>query len=784
MSAMEPAISVAEAVELIKRRYPERAHSVTLLQGRQATFDEAPLPVSSRLAERLEAIGVQKLYSHQRKAWDLASDGKHFVVVTSAASGKTLCFNLPVIERLNSEPDAKALYLFPTKALAQDQLAKLRNLTDQRASTYDGDTPSYNRGEIRQNARIILTNPDMLHASILPYHSDWGAFFKSLRYVVIDEIHTYRGVFGSHVANVMRRLRRIADAYGANPQFICCSATVGNPRELASMIIGQGVELIDEDGSPSSDRWLMVWRPPAIGDNERVSPNTEVARLVELLSSMGLRSIAFARSRMAAELVLRYVRESLGQSAKGAELIDRIESYRAGYLPEERRQIERDLFEGRLLSVIATNALELGIDVGGLDAVILNGYPGSVASFWQQIGRAGRGKTPALAIFVMHNDPLHAFLADRPRALVGRPVEKARLNAANPYILSSHLACAAHEKPLTQEDLSLFQVQPDQAPLKTMIDSGEMALQKEGWNLRSRRSPAREINIRSANKQNFLLVDMDSGRELAQVEGDRAFRTIHAGAVYLHRGSGYLVHEFDPSLGQAWARQERTEYYTQALTEATIEPLEMVAQCEMGLGELKYGKVRASEQVVGFARRRWITGELLATVELSLPVESYETMALWWHPERNRMSKALTNGLAKSRIRWDSIIDSDPESPHPMYPGMHAIEHALRALTPVFTGCDINDVSGTTQVYVPGASPIAVFLYDRAPGGIGLSEEAYERRGELFSAGLRHIESCKCDDGCPSCIYLSQCGQQNGQLDKNLAAAILRELICPQEAGI
>lgn len=765
--------SVRDLVQQLQQEYGDRIVGIYHLPARPPRFATPSVELQSILWQKLCEQRIERLYVHQARAIEAVARGEHPVIVTGTASGKTLCYNLPVLDTLFTDPEARALYLFPTKALAQDQMGKIRGFGLENRipiATYDGDTPSSQRPAIRQVARLILSNPDMLHYAILPHHGGWSHFFRRLRYVVVDEIHTYRGVFGAHVAHILRRLRRLAAAYGSSPQFICCSATVGNPVSLAKTLTGLEMTVIDEDGSPKGARWILFWLPPLTGENERLSANTETTRLIKELMLRGVRHIAFVRSRNTAELVLRYVKETLRQELEShspllERLLNSIDSYRAGYLPEERRKIERALFEGRLLSVVATTALELGIDVGSLDGVLLNGYPGTVASFWQQVGRAGRQQGEALAVLVLQNDPLHLYLADHPETLLEHPVEQAHLNLYNPYILSPQLLCAAQEKPLSQEDLALSGLQPDHPTLKQLEQSGVLIRQGDRWFYPHRRSPAQEINIRTAHMDLYLVLDSQTGHELAQVEVDRAFRILHPEAIYLHRGEAFQILELDIERRQAWAQPVEVEYYTQPLVEVQVEVLHEMARKQQGRGQLRWGLVRVQEQVVGFQRRRLITGEILQQKELRLPPRTFETTALWWYPLFVHDSRAL---------RSNRYLPDEEDNPDLLfYPGIHALEHLTHALLPLLTGCDLNDIEGTTQAYPSQTLPLVFFLYDTMPGGTGFAEAAFERSEELFTIARERLETCPCKEGCPACILLPSCVLQNNALDKELAYQLL-----------
>ena len=536
------------------------------LPERPARFQDPARPLPPQLAERLSRNGIEHLYTHQAQAVDAARAGKHVVTVTSTASGKTLCYNLPVLETLLKHPRSRALYLFPTKALAQDQLGKLRDFhlfPQVRPATYDGDTPSPERSRLKREMSLILTNPDMLHMGIIPYHGTWASYLRNLRYVVVDEIHTYRGVFGSHVANVLRRLRRICRLYGADPQFLCCSATVANPGELMRGLIGEGGDIreIADDGSPTGARHVLFWNPPLVGQGAgRASANVEATRLLVDLVRRGVRTILFTRARKTAELILRYARYALQDEAPA--LAGRITSYRAGYSVEQRRQIERGLFEGDILGVVSTNALELGVDIGDVDACVLTGYPGSIASTWQQAGRSGRGSEESLVVLVALDGPLDQYLMNHPEYLFGSPPEHAIIDPRNPQILAPHLACAAYERPLQPADAAWF---GPATPTLTqqLMREGQLMPRGDGFGWCGTDYPPARVNIRSATNEQYRIITRETGEVIGTAESARAFETLHEGAIYLHQGEAFRVVQLDIPGLRAIVEPATGDYYTE-----------------------------------------------------------------------------------------------------------------------------------------------------------------------------------------------------------------------------
>jgi DEAD/DEAH box helicase domain-containing protein len=733
---------------------------VERIPGRDPVFGTLDSPLEPRLETALRREGVERYYSHQADAINAARAGKHVATVTSTASGKTLCYNVPVLDDLLREPHHRALYLFPTKALAQDQLEKLNALglaPRVRAFTYDGDTPREERTDIRRRASIILTNPDMLSVGIVPYHSAWALFLRQLRWVVVDEVHSYRGVFGSHVANVFRRLRRVCELYGARPQFLCSSATIANPGELVKSLTGFEPELIDEDGSPHGPRHFVFWNPPYIGEDQtqRRSTNIETTSLFSSLVAEGVRTIAFARSRQTAELILRYARDGLKRGEM--DLSDRVTSYRAGYLPEDRREIERRLFSGDLLGVVSTNALELGVDIGGLDASILNGYPGSVASVWQQAGRAGRGRQDCLAVLVAQNNPLDQYLMRRPEYFFGRPHEHAAVDPNNLHILRQHLRAAAYEMPLSDEDARFFGIGMALV-LKEMEESGDLRRAGDRWVWCGGEYPAGNINIRSASGDAFVIRETGSGRAIGTEEIEKVFHVLHPGAVYLQMGESYLVENLDVSARTAWVTPAPVSFYTRTKDTSSVDILSQEASKRCARTQAYYGPVTVTNQVLGFSRRAHFTDEVKSVEDLDMPEIAFDTEALWF----------VVPSWAVEELRGDGADITG---------GLHAIEHAAIGLMPLYAMCDRNDIGGVSYPLHPVLGAPAVFIYDAHPGGVGIAERTYDLLEPLLRATRDHIAQCPCEDGCPSCIQSPKCGSNNEPLSKAGALAILGKLL-------
>jgi DEAD/DEAH box helicase domain-containing protein len=721
-----------------------------------------PLPedLPPLLTGRLRARGITALWTHQAQALALARTGAAVIVATGTASGKSLCYLLPVFEALLGDRRARALYLSPTKALAHDQLRSVRSfaLSGVRAATYDGDTPTDERALVRRNANLVLTNPDMLHQGILPNHERWAPFLAGLRHVVVDEAHTFRGVFGAHVALVLRRLRRVAGRYGSAPTFLLASATLGNPAELASRLTGLEVEAVTEDGSPRGPLTFALWEPPLVDEatGRRRSANGEAADWLAGGVEQGVRTLCFTRSRRAAELVARAARRRLAEADR--TLADRVRAYRAGYLPEERRALERGLTAGELLGVAATNALELGVDIGGLDAVVLDGFPGTVASMWQQAGRAGRRATTALAVLVGADDPLDAYLLRHPEDLFGRPHEGALVDPGNPYLLGPHLACAAYEAPLGDEDMKLFG--PGAGTVaEELVSQAVLRRRRDGLRPATGRSPAAAVSLRNAGGPPVTIVDASTGQLLGTVDQARAPATVHAGAVYLHQGESYRALELDLDAGTALVESYEGGEYTQPREDIDLHVLQAWTAVELPRATLTLGRVEVTTQLIGYDRRRIGTGELLGSETLALPPRRLVTVAYW-----QTLRPAL---LAAAQL-----------APHEVPGAAHAAEHAQIALLPLFAICDRWDIGGLSTAHHPDTAAVTIFVYDGHPGGAGIAERGFAVAGDHLRATRDAVAACPCETGCPSCVQSPKCGNGNSPLDKHGAAQLLRELRC------
>jgi DEAD/DEAH box helicase domain-containing protein len=720
--------------------------------------DWAPADV----VEAFRRVGVRRPWSHQREGAEHAHAGRDVVVATGTASGKSLVYQLPVLTRLARDPRATALYLSPTKALAGDQLRALRELglADLRPATLDGDTPMDERDWIRRHGRWILSNPDMLHRSVLPRHSRWATFLRRLTYVVVDECHTYRGVFGSHVALLLRRLLRVARRYGAEPTVVLASATVARPAEFACALTGREVHAVTEDGSPSAGRTVALWEPPLLpeltGENGapvRRPASTESARMLADLVIEGARSLAFVRSRRGAETTALGAQRIVADVDPG--LVDRVSAYRGGYLPEERRELEAALMRGALLGVATTNALELGVDIAGLDAVIVAGFPGTRASFWQQAGRAGRAADEALVVLVARDDPMDTYLVHHPRALIGAPVESCVLDPGNPYVLAPQLVCAAAELPLTTQDVAeVFGGAAAEEVLDELVRDGVLRRRPAGWFWPStREQPAASVDIRGSGLGQVALVEAGTGRMLGTVDGASAPGTVHAGAVYLHRGESYVVDELDLDAGVALLHQEEPEWRTDSRSIADVEVVAVRERTDHGPVSVFFGDVRVTGQVVAY-QRRTADGAVLETVPLDMPAQELATRAVWYTVDEAALAAA---GVEDARV-----------------PGaLHAAEHAAIGLLPLFAICDRWDIGGLSTALHPDTGSPTVFVHDGHPGGAGLAERGHAVLERWLAATRSAIRDCGCATGCPSCVQSPKCGNGNSPLDKGGAVRVL-----------
>ncbi len=730
----------------------DRVMHVETIPARPALFDTLDPPPPERVAAALERLGITDLYRHQVAAIHSVRAGDHTVIAAGTASGKSLCFQVPIAEAVVADKAATALMLFPTKALTRDQFRTMHDvgLEHMVPAVYDGDTDTDTRAWVRRHANVLLTNPDMLHVGILPGHGRWATFLRRLRYVVIDEVHVFRGIFGSHVGNVLRRLRRLAEFYGADPVFIACSATIGNPGELASELTGLPFTVVEQDTSPAGSKQIVLWNPEAVDEEQRRSALAEATGVFTDLVASDRHTIAFTRSRKGTELMYRWARERLDEGRAG-----RIAPYRAGYLPEERREIERRLFDGDLLGVAATNALELGIDVGGLDAAVVTGFPGTVASFRQQAGRAGRSTDESLAVLVAGQDALDQWFMHHPDSLFTRPDEAAVVNPRNPEVLAAHLGCAAFEIPLEPgEAIGVFGPE---------VDEIAADLVAEGW-LRpragrllwsGRRSPAAGVDIRTAGGPPFSIID-ETGEIVGSVDESRAFSQAHPGAVYLHQGDSLVVEELDIQDRVVRARRGEVGFYTQPDVDTGVDVVRVIESGRVGAFPHLHGLVEVESHVVGYRKKSIRDRSMISYEPLDLPKRTFTTQAVWFEVPADVVDAA-------------AIQAAD-------LPGtLHAAEHTSIGMLPLFAICDRWDVGGLSTNFHPTIGGAVWFIYDGYPGGAGIAPMGWRNGERHLAATLQALRDCSCRDGCPSCVQSPKCGNFNDPLDKEGAIRLLAE---------
>lgn len=806
----------------IWKREPTVASNVVdwhIEHERSARFSAFPGDLSPLLRRYLEnTLGITRLYSHQAAAWQAAQAGENVVVVTGTASGKTLCYTLPVLDRVLRDSSARALFLFPTKALTQDQYEGLKAAARSTAesgdpvpvSVYDGDTPTENRPSIRTKARLVLSNPDMLHTGILPHHTRWSEFFRGLRYVIIDEVHVYRGVFGSHIANLIRRLKRIAAFYGAFPQFILTSATIANPGQLAERMIEIPVTVIDEDGSPRGKRHFLLYNPPVINPDLglRASSMHESIRLASDLLEMNVQTLLFCRARRTVEMMLKYLQQNRGDDSNA------LRGYRSGYLPGERREIERDLRQGTARAVVATNALELGIDIGGMDAVILVGYPGTIASTRQQAGRAGRKQGASLAVLVASSNPLDQYLMQHPEFIFERSPEQALINPDNLLILLQHLRCAAFELPIRKgERFGGLSPELMSSILDLLVQAGDIHASVDKYFWMADRYPAEGVSLRSSSP-NTVVLQLHNGagtRVIGEVDYESALWMVHPRAIYLHSGQIYEVETLDLENNTARLKEAEVDYYTETRKQIDIEKLSVIRQSEVPGGARNYGEVMVTTQVTGFRRIRWYTNENLGEEDLELPATQLRTTGYWlsldpWMIDQLREAGLWNNDPNQYGSEWTRIrklvLQRDgyacqacgtPERDQPLHvhhkvplraftsveqanqlgnlvtlcpnchrqaemsvkirSGLSGLSYVLLNLAPLFLMCDVPDLGAQSDPLSPLADKRpAVVLYDMVPDGIGLSEALYDMHADLMQRAYELVTHCGCPNGCPSCV--------------------------------
>ncbi|MBU4602355.1 DEAD/DEAH box helicase [bacterium] len=734
------------------------------IPAKSGIYEEFPEWIEDRLVRILKEKGINKLYSHQASALEFIRNKNNVVVVTPTASGKTLCYNLPVLDSILRDENSRALYLFPTKALSQDQLTELYHLVSAldegiRTYTYDGDTPSSARQAIRKKGHIVVTNPDMLHLGILPHHTKWMDFFVNLKYVVIDEVHIYRGVFGSHLANVIRRLKRICRFYGSNPQFICCSATIANPQELSQKIVGEEFVLVDNNGSPQGEKYFLFYNPPVINKELgiRKSLIKEVARFVAYFLNYDIQTIVFARSRLTTEVLTSYLKDFLAKTGRSRDMV---RGYRGGYLPNLRREIEKGLKDGEIKGVVSTNALELGIDIGQLDVCFMAGYPGTISSTWQQAGRAGRRSNSSIAILVASSNPLDQFVINHPDYFFGESPESAVIDPDNLSILVSHIRCASFELPFEEgEDFGTKKLRD---VLEYLEKEGVLHYVEKKWYWMSEIYPTEEISLRSASVDNFVIIDTTDQQEQVIGEMDKASvpTLIYEGAIYLHEGEQYAIHRLDYQNQKAYAEKVKVNYYTDAQTETNIKVLDVFEKSEESNMEHTYGEVVITILSTCYKKIKFYTHENIGFGEISLPPEEMHTTAYW-------LALADDSGELLKRLESEGTSFN-------LSSGLLALSNVLINVVPLYVMCDPQDIRAVSEVRSPFTGEPTIYIYDNYPGGVGFSEKMFELRRPLLQAAQELILGCGCEKGCPSCVGPID---EVGIKGKESALLILREAL-------
>jgi DEAD/DEAH box helicase domain-containing protein len=782
----------------LKRRYPDRVCAELCMPQRPAQTEPLPEGLLPGLRAALAGRGISQLYSHQAEAWRLAERGEHYVVVTPTASGKTLCYNLPVLQAVCSGA-GKALYLFPTKALAQDQVAELIALNQAgglgvRAFTFDGDTPADARKAVRTRGDIVVSNPDMLHQAILPHHTKWAQFFEGLRFVVLDEVHTYRGVFGSHVANLIRRLRRILAFYGASPQFVFCSATIANPVELATSLLGEPVSAVTRSGAPQGERRLLLWNPPVVNPDLgiRASARSQSSRIARLAVRSGLKSILFARSRLMVEVLTKYLKDVFDRDPRRAP---RVFAYRGGYLPTERRATERLLREGAVDCVISTSALELGVDIGSLDVCILNGYPGSIAATWQRLGRAGRRNRAALGVLVAGSEPLDQYIVRNPDFFLGASPEHARVDPDQLLVLLDHVRCAAYELPFRQGE-RFGARHPLEQFLQYLADEGVLHHEGGTWHWVTDAYPANAVSLRSVAEGNFVVVDQDRGgrQVIAEVDYSSAAETLYEGAIYMVQAAPYQVERLDWVGRKAYVRPTRVDYYTDAVVYTRLKILERFAELGLAAARIAHGEVHLVRRFAGYKKIRYYTHENVGYGNIELPDQEMHTSAVWWEIRPGELERVLPS----RQQALDGFLGAAYAMHH--VAALHSMSETSdlgRAVGDgdgrwfATQGADgrgqMRDLSGNEQAPDhQGVFRPAVFLYDNYPGGIGLSEPLYRAQAAIVQGALELVSRCECRFGCPACVGpVLASDEERGYSPRALAVLVLELLAgpAPMDAG-
>jgi len=772
----------------LAKRYGDRITGSFVLPGREGQFAPLPGDMPPALAEALRARGIHQLYAHQAQAWNATAAGEHVVIATPTASGKSLCYTLPVISAAIRQR-AKALFLFPTKALAQDQVAELLELNQAgdlgvKAFTFDGDTPGDARQAIRLHGDIVVSNPDMLHQAILPHHTKWAQFFENLRYIVIDEVHTYRGVFGSHVANVLRRLQRVCAFYGVTPQFILCSATIGNPAEHASALIEQPVTAITESGAPVGEKHVLLWNPPVVNADLglRASARSQSNRIARTAIRAGLKTLVFAQSRLMVEVLTKYLKDVFDSDPRKAP---RIRAYRGGYLPTERRAAEREMRAGQVDGIVSTSALELGVDIGALDVVVLNGYPGSVAATWQRFGRAGRRQQASLGVLVASSDPLDQYLVRHPEFFQDATPEHARIAADQPLILLDHIRCAAFELPF--RDGELFGPQDATPWLQVLAEEGVLHQEGERFEWIADSYPANAVSLRSVADGNFVVVDRTDGRQtiVAEVDFSAASLTLYEGAIHMIQSVPYQVERLDWSGRKAFVTRTNVDYYTDAIDYTKLKVLEAFDGSPAGNGSAHHGEVHVARRVAGYKKIRYYTHENIGYGPVNLPDLELHTTAVWWQlPQRaleqafDHRQEALDGFLAAAHALHIVATVAVMAEARDLQKAVGSGDGAWFATPDANGRAQLRSGFGEGEPSMSGPFVPTLYLYDAFPGGVGLSAPLYERREDLVRLARELVRRCDCRGGCPACVGpVLAADEQNERSLKSLATRVLDLII-------
>jgi len=762
-------MNIAQIIDQLQGNISFKQNLTTwkVIPAEPAQYEDFPEGMDERLIEALAHQGIHRLYTHQADAIKSVSRGENLCIVTPTASGKTLCYNLPVLQAILDNPNSRALYLFPTKALSQDQVHEIKELSETlqlgiKTYTFDGDTPTTARQAIRSAGQIVVTNPDMLHTGILPHHTIWIHLFENLKYIVIDEIHYYRGVLGSHLANIIRRLKRITSFYGSNPQYICCSATIANPKELAEKLIGEPVTLIDRNGAPRGEKHFLFYNPPVI-DRElgiRKSSTKEATRIASQLISKDVQTIIFARSRLQVEIVTTYLKDM----ARRMNISEhRVCGYRGGYLPTERRAIEEGVRKGEILSVVSTNALELGIDIGSLDACIMVGYSGSISSTWQQAGRAGRRQGTSLVILVSSSSPLDQYIINHPEYFFEQNAESATMDPNNLYILTSHLKCAAFELPFTECESFGIDEHSTQAILEFLQEQRILHKVKGQWHWSVESYPAQDISLRTAAPGNVVILDtQNQGRVIGEVDYFSAPSEIFENAIYMHQSETYTIEHLDLEDRKAYAHSVETDYYTDAELKVDLGVLNISEKVEEPLHSRIWGELKVTWLPTVYKKIKFGTHENVGWGEIHLPEQTMHTLGYWME-----LSEEL---IKEAKVPKENLSDA-----------LVSLVNVLRQVVPVQVLCDPSDIRAHALLRAPVSQKPTLFLYERYPGGVGFSEKIFHQHYDIILAGLSLLESCPCRNGCPSCVGPAvEVGSQGKQHALQLAKILTqtREQIC------